>query len=609
MRNLASPFELTGPLKRVPAIGPLLLGVAERALAFQRLANIHRQLAGNFTSPGRFAQEALELLGVRFEVDQARLDLIPRTGPLAVVANHPYGGLEGLYLIGLMLSLRPDTKLIGNQFLYRIPELRDVIVPVDAFGGSQAARANGPGMRAALRHVRNGGAVVLFPAGAVSHLHLSAGRVCDPTWNPSAARFLRLCECPVVPVHFGGSNGAIFQTLGLMHPRMRTAMLSHELLNKRNRVIPVTVGRVIKASSLRDQTDDAALASSLRLSTYALEAHRTILRRKVRVPQPPADAVSASLLQAEISHLPASNTLVASQDVRVLYARAEDIPWTLREIGRLREIAFRAVGEGTGNVRDLDDYDGHYVHMFAWDDRRQAILGAYRLGHVDEIVASRGHDGLYTRSLFSYGEPFVRAVGSALELGRSFIVPEQQRNFGTLMLLWKGIAQYVVRHPKYHVLFGPVSISAEYRPHSQSLLVDFVRRRCFDHELAQLIRARRPFRRTHSLAALSGDLACLGNLEGLSELLEKIEPDGKGVPVLLRQYLKLGARVIGFNVDANFSDVVDGMIVVDLTRVERRELYKYMGREVAETYLRECAAANERSRPTLQTPASSLAST
>lgn len=581
----ASPFELTGPLKRVPAVGPLILGVAERALALQRLANIHRQLAGRHLTPARFAQEALEILQVRFEIDPERLALIPKTGPVAIVANHPYGGLEGLYLIQLALSLREDSKLIGNQLLQRIPELRDVIIPVDAFGGTNAAKANGRGMRAALRHVRDGGLIVLFPAGAVSHLHLSAGRVCDPTWNPSAARFLRMCGCPVVPLHFGGNNSSVFQTLGLLHPRMRTVMLSHELLNKRNRIIPVTVGRAIKASTVRDEADDVALARSLRLSTYALEAHRTIQRRTARTPEPTAEAVSTALVEAEIANLPPENVLATSQGTQVMFARAEDIPWTLREIGRLREIAFRAVDEGTGRSRDLDEYDQHYVHMFSWNAQQRALVGAYRIGHVDEILSKHGRRGLYTHSLFSYGAPFLRSVGNALELGRSFIVPEHQRNFGALLLLWKGIAQYVARHPRYHVLIGPVSVSADYRPHSQALLVDFIKRHCFDHQLAQLIRPRRPFRRTHSLAALSGDLAGLGDLDGLSQLMEKIEPDGKGVPVLLRQYLKLGARVVGFNVDANFSDVVDGMIVVDLTRVEQRELFKYMGREAAEAFL------------------------
>ena len=585
MQSAASPFELTGTLKRIPAVGPLLVNVAERALNLQRLANIHRQLAGKFQSPSHFAGAALDILQVRFDLHPAQLDLIPRSGPVAVVANHPYGGLEGLYLIHLLLSLRDDVKLIGNQLLHRIPELRDVIIPVDAFGGNGATRRNGRGMREALRHVQGGGMVVLFPAGAVSHLHLSAGRVCDPPWNPTAARFLRRCGCPVVPLHFGGSNSSIFQTMGLLHPRMRTVLLSHELLNKRNHVIPVTVGRALPPSSLRDQPDDVALARSLRLSSYALEAHRVLPRRTAKTTQPPADAIDGGLLQAEIAQLAAKQMLVSSNTTDVLFARAEQIPWALREIGRLREIAFRAVGEGTGNSRDLDEYDAHYVHLFAWDRTQKRIIGAYRVGHVDEILRQHGRRGLYTNSLFSYGPALLRALGPALELGRSFIVLEMQRNFGALLLLWKGIAQYVVQHPQYRVLFGPVSVSAEYRPHSQALLVDFLKRMCFDRELAQMIRARRPFRRTHSLATLSGDLAGLTDIDGLSELMQRIEPDGKGAPVLLRQYLKLGARLIGFNVDAHFSDVVDGMIVVDLSQVERRELCKYMGRDGAETFL------------------------
>lgn len=267
-----------------------------------------------------------------------------------------------------------------------------------------------------------------------------------------------------------------------------------------------------------------------------------------------------------------------------MFARAEQIPWTLREIGRQREIAFRAVGEGTGRSRDLDKYDEHYVHLIAWNHKQQEIAGAYRVGHVDELVRRGGPRGLYTHSLFSYGDSFVREIGQALELGRSFVSQAYQKNFGTLLLLWRGIAEYVCRHPQYHVLFGPVSVSGEYRPQSHALLIDFLKRHCYDDRLAKLLRARRPFRRTHSLAALSDDLALLGELEDLSSLLEEIEPDRKGVPILLRQYLKLGARLVGFNVDAGFSNAIDGMIVVDLLRTDERALQKYMGREAAAVY-------------------------
>jgi hypothetical protein len=291
------------------------------------------------------------------------------------------------------------------------------------------------------------------------------------------------------------------------------------------------------------------------------------------------------LLTAEIECLPAGQTLASVGDMSVVFARAEQIPWTLRELGRLREITFRAVGEGTGSDSDIDRYDRDYVHLIAWHRTRSEVVGAYRIGHVDRIVAERGKRGLYTHSLFAYGEPFLRSLGPALELGRSFVSAAYQKDFGALLLLWKGIAQYVACNPRYHVLFGPVSISREYRPASHALLIDFLRRHCFDAQLAKLIKPRRAFRRTHSLAALGGDLARLADLDDVSQLLEEIEPDGKGAPVLLRQYLKLGGRLACFNVDESFSGVVDGLIVVDLLRTVPKVLHKYMGREQAAAFI------------------------
>lgn len=582
-----APFDIDTPFRQVPALGSLLSSLTQRALAFERLANIHRQAGGTATSPHDFAQQALDLLQVKFDIDERQLERIPRTGAAVVVANHPYGGLEGLFLIAELHRYRSDSLLIANELLARIPEIREALLPVDAFGGARAAKRNASSLRAALRHVRNGGLLMLFPAGAVSHLHLSAGRVCDPPWQPSMAGLLRRCECPVVPVYFGGGNSAVFQALGLLHPSMRTAMLTRELLNKRHRTIPVRIGRPIGPERLAKQSDNARLATFLRLSTYALEARGLATAEEaVVVPSTPiAASTPARLLAAEIECLPASHTLASVGDMSVVFASAEQIPWTLRELGRLREITFRAVGEGTGGDCDIDRYDRDYVHLIAWHRTRNEVVGAYRIGHVDRIVEVRGKRGLYTHSLFAYGDAFLRSLGPALELGRSFVSSAYQRDFGALLLLWKGIAQYVACNPQYRVLFGPVSISREYRPASHALLIDFLRRHCFDEQLARLIRPRRAFRRTHSLAALSGDLARLGDLDDVSQLLEEIEPDGKGAPVLLRQYLKLGGRLACFNVDESFSGVVDGLIVVDLMRTEPKVLQKYMGREQAAAFL------------------------
>ena len=270
---------------------------------------------------------------------------------------------------------------------------------------------------------------------------------------------------------------------------------------------------------------------------------------------PIAASTPSRLLAAEIECLPEGHTLASVGEMSVVFASAEQIPWTLRELGRLREITFREVGEGTGGDTDIDRYDRDYVHLIAWHRTRGEVVGAYRIGHVDRIVAARGKRGLYTHSLFAYGDPFLRSLGPALELGRSFVSVGLSEGFRRAAAVVEGHRAVRRLNPRYHVLFGPVSISREYRPASHALLIDFLRRHCFDAQLAKLIRPRRAFRRTHSLAALSGDLARLADLDDVSQLLEEIEPDGKGAPVLLRQYLKLGGRLACFNVDESFSGV------------------------------------------------------
>ena len=377
-----APFDLDTPFRQVPALGSLLLNLTQRALAFERLANIHRQAGARATSPGDFAAQALQFLQVRFELDEQQLERIPRSGPAVVVANHPYGGLEGLFLIAQLQRYRSDSRFIANELLARIPEIREVLFPVDAFGGPRAAQKNAKALRAALRHVRDGGLLMMFPAGAVSHLHLSAGRVCDPPWQPMAAGLLRRCESPVVPVYFGGGNGAIFQALGLLHSGMRTAMLTRELLNKRHRRIPVRIGRPIGPERLAKQPDNAKLATLLRLSTYALEARdaRQVEESIVAPATPIAASTPARLLTAEIECLPECQTLASVGEMSVVFAHAQQIPWTLRELGRQREIAFRAVGEGTGGDADIDRYDADYVHLVAWHRARSEVVGAYRIG-------------------------------------------------------------------------------------------------------------------------------------------------------------------------------------------------------------------------------------
>jgi putative hemolysin len=307
--------------------------------------------------------------------------------------------------------------------------------------------------------------------------------------------------------------------------------------------------------------------------------------RATRADQMPVAApVPASLLKAEVEALPVEQRLVESGQYLIQYARAPQIPWCLQEIGRLRELTFRAVGEGTGKASDIDLFDAYYLHLFLWDREANAIVGAYRMGLADEILSRYGERGLYTRSLFRYGSRLLQTLNPAIELGRSFVRAEYQRGFSPLLLLWRGISQFIVRSPQYAVLFGPVSISNSYAPISRQLMVDYLRAHNIETRLARHVRPRHPFRAVRSRTKNEVEVADFKDIEHLSRAIKRIEHDSKGIPILLKQYLKMGGRLLGFSADDKFSDALDGLIVVDLRASEPRVLARYMGEEGAAAF-------------------------
>lgn len=291
-----------------------------------------------------------------------------------------------------------------------------------------------------------------------------------------------------------------------------------------------------------------------------------------------------AVLEAEVAALPASDLLVPGDRLRVYCTRAEQIPGLLQEIGRLREVTFRAVGEGTGKCADIDLFDAYYLHLFVWDARASAVVGAYRLGLVDQILQRYGKRGLYTYTLFKYGAGILDSLNPGIELGRSFVRAEYQRSFAPLLLLWRGIACLIEQAPRYAMLFGPVSISKSYAPASRRLMVAYLSSRNADPRFAGAVTPRRPYRDTARRPVSDAEVASLGSIEELSHRITLIEQDGKGLPVLLRQYLRLGGRLLGFNVDRRFGNALDGLLLVDLRRTELAVLARYMGEPGTRTF-------------------------
>jgi putative hemolysin len=574
------PRAVVGAIDAISGLGTL-----------QRLYDAGRQ------RPWRpFPEQALATLDVAVDTGaDAALSRVPADGALLVVANHPHGALDGLALASLLRQVRSDVKLLGNQLLCRIPEMRPHVVPIDSFcpGGAH----NAGGVRAALQWLRDGHVLVVFPAGEVSHVRAADGRVVDGPWRDGAARLAAKADAPVLPVFVHGRNSGLFVQAGRVSPWLRSALLPRELLRQRGRTVTLTLGRVVSQRRLAAVGEVAARSAYLRVRTYGLAPDArdrgSLLRAAVRPArqEPVAAPVDAEALALEVSTLPDRCRLPGASPWQVFYVTEADAPLVVQEIGRLRERTFRAAGEGTGRAVDLDGFDGHYRHLFVWHEERRLIAGAYRVAATDEVMRQRGLHGLYTRSLFRYPAALLRDLGPALELGRSFVRPEFQRDYQPLLQLWRGIGAIVAASPRYRTLFGPVSISAEYGPTTRQLLARMLLARR-GSLLQSFVVPRRPLPDPADGTDALVHSRVAGTLQDVEALVRELESDRRGMPVLLRHYLKLNAKLLGFSVDPAFGGVLDGLVVVDLLDVDRALLARYLGKDAAQTFV----AAHERPR-------------
>lgn len=540
--------------------------------------------------PLEIFQSALTSMGVGYELSAEDLRNIPTRGPLVVVANHPFGGIEGVILGAVLLQVRSDLRILANYLLKRVDGIGDTIIPVDPFDAPGSVKENLRGLKTALAWLKAGGVLATFPAGEVASFHWKKGRVADPAWSPHVAAIARRTRAAVLPVFFPGRNSLLFQLLGVLHPRLRTALLPRELMNKAGRRVRLFVGKAIPWQVLKRYETDAELIEYLKLRTHFLKI-RGVDKNRYRPRlvslitdsmqlQPIMAPVAAAALRADLAGLPQAQQLISSGDFAVYMARASQIPNILNEIGRLREITFRDAREGTGKTVDLDRFDAYYLHLFLWNHASGELVGAYRLGLSDAIMKLYGVQGLYTNQLFRYKPALLEQLNRSIEFGRSFIRPEYQKKFNSLMLLWKGIGAFIAHNPQYNILFGPVSISKDYHTVSRNLIVRFLQAERFDTTLARYVSPRKPFRTREFQGSTRRLLhTAVNDLDDISLLISEIERDGKGIPVLLRQYLKLNGNLISFNRDREFSDVVDGLLMVDLRKTDPRLLKRFMGEE------------------------------
>lgn len=537
------------------------------------------------TSAAEFSRKALEIMNIPLEVDPELAATIPKEGPLVIVSNHPFGGVDGLALMAALLPLRPDFKFLINVILGIFPDLRECCLPLDVLSGTPEAFAgNASSLRTASGHLAKGGAVGFFPSGTVSHWQRGEGIV-DPEWQIAAARMAKRYNATVLPLFFHGRNSLLFNALGMIHPMARTLMLPREMVRRFGSPVRLSCGRLIEPATVRLLHSSEAITSYLRMRCYALD-HKPAGNAAAPADDKPMEPVAAPLapeaMRAAFSALPESCLLLREGDYAVYTIRGGESPLLLEELGALREGTFRLVGEGSGKARDLDMYDERYHHLLLWNEKDACLAGAYRLGKVQELLAEQGTDGLYTTTLFRMTPEFFAKYGNALELGRAVVHPRYQRDYAPLMLLWKGIGRFLMRHQEIHCLFGPVSLSLDYTPTSLRTVVEFLQTQCGSRELSHMVRGRtlpdKWLRKANDLP-----LPDTMNYNGLVALVRDIE-DGKGIPILFKHYLKLGGKIGAFHLDTGFN-TLDAFLLMDLVDSPRNMLERYMTPEGAAAFL------------------------
>lgn len=561
-------------------IGKLKSGVVAslmmQALSFNSINELYARHAEKEALP--FIDAILNDLGVQFQFDETELKNIPKTGAFISVSNHPYGGIEGLMLLKLLLLVRPEANLMANFLLKNIKPIEKYVVPVNPFDKASYF-SNLKGIKLCLEHLKEGKPLGVFPAGEVSTFQKGDKRVTDREWQAGVMKLIEKAEVPVVPIYFHGKNSVIFHLLGMVHPILQTARLPGEMLNKNKKAIKVRIGKAISVKDQKEFSGVAQLGRFLRARTYSLGSALEVKKffrpslRSLKKPAQLIESVDKSILANEIESIRPQCFVHHQKEFEVFIAPSDKIPNILTEIGRLREETFRKVGEGTNRSIDLDEFDLYYHHLFLWDKENQSIAGAYRLGKGQEIMDMYGKKGFYLQSLFRFKKSMTPILAQSVELGRSFIPEEYQRKMLPLFLLWKGILYFLLTNREYRYLIGPVSISNQFSKLSKSLIIQFIKRNYWRADLAQYVKPKKKFRpKWKGIDAMALLEKSGNNIKALDQSVQDIEPEHFNVPVLLKKYIKQNAKIIGFNVDPKFGHALDGLILLDLKDVPKETI-------------------------------------
>ncbi len=520
-----------------------------------------------------FLNSLMEEFQIEFEIPEEDLRRIPKQDPFITVSNHPLGGIDGILLLKLLIEHRPDFKIIANFLLHRIEPLKSYIMPVNPFESHKDAKSSVAGIKSVLLHLKGGNPLGIFPAGEVS-TYRDGKLLVDKLWEEGAVKLIKRAEVPVIPIYFHAKNSRFFYFLSKINDTLRTAKLPSELLSQKHRIIKVRIGKPISVKDQQEYQDINVFYEFIRKKTYMLanpfeKSQKILSTQNLKISSSPKKITSQKNVDSfikEVQYLrDKDKRLLISKSYEVFLAAAKDIPNLLHEIGRLREITFRDVGEGTNKSIDLDKFDKYYYHMFLWDNSENCLVGVYRMGLGKEIYKKYGIQGFYIQSLFRFEPELHGMMEQTIEIGRAFIIKEYQQKPMPLFLLWKGIVHVTLRFPDHKYLMGGVSISNQFSEFSKSLMIEFMKSHYYDPYIAQYIQPKKEFK--VKLKDADKDFVfdtAKADMQKFDKVIDEIEPGAFRIPVLIKKYVKQNARLVAFNVDPKFNNAVDGLMYIKI---------------------------------------------
>ena len=555
-----------------------------------------------------FFDKLLGELNVKYLAFQEDLAKIPKTGPFILVSNHPLGALDGVIMCKILTEIRPDFKVMGNFLLTKIKPMEPYVISVNPFEKRKEAYSSMSGMREALKHLSDGGCLGIFPAGEVSNKNNEYNEILDKEWQEPALKLIKKAQVPVVPMYFHAKNSKLFYNVSKIHPDLQTLLLPSEMVNKREKPIKIRIGRPVTPKILNEYETPKELGEFLRKKVYMMKSYfedRKSVAEFLKVKNLNISPKEEVVVQNIIDETPLAEILADRENLRktegkmlfsngdyeVYFTKFDEIPAMMREIGRQRELTFRAVGEGTNLPFDLDEYDKHYHHLILWDNVAQKIAGAYRMALGSEVMKNYGIKGFYTNSLFDFDQELQPFFKKVIEMGRAYISLEYQQKPLPLFLLWRGIVHVCLRNPEHKFLMGGVSISNRFSDFSKSLMIEFMRSHYFDPVVAQYVHPKNDYKvylseRDKSLFFEGLD----DDLNKFDKLIDDFEPEMR-LPVLINKYIKQNAKVVAFNVDPNFNDAIDGLMYIRISDLPEGTI-KPVLEEMSEQ-LKNCEKNNE----------------